>query len=431
MRTLLLMVAAAIVAGLVACGDGQPQSPFVPSFFGPPKSLQINGDLSFTAIGQGRQLTASATFANGSVRNVSSEAEWSSSNTGIATVAGGLVRVVGIGETQITATYRNVTSTAAAVTVKSNPVLTAISIAGPAEVAPGSVTQFTANGHYADGTTSDITPNVAWSTAGNTNMRHVGAGRFEGLTPGEGRVGATFSGRSASKAVLVLPAGTFKLSGTIRDASGGLENVLVQVVSGTGAGQSAKSVFNGVYALYGVAGEVQLRASAPGYTTQDFTVTVNSHGTRDVNLVTAGNTADVSGQWTLTVSTSGACSDSWSSEARLREVGAVVKQQGTRLTITFQNVTLFVYESIGRIASDVFSMTLYYDDYYLDWGLMQRVSSTEWIGVHGEFTGVASGPVITGTFAGNFHYYQSAANAQVPGPNPRRCPADSAFEFRR
>ncbi|HYN10423.1 MAG TPA: Ig-like domain-containing protein [Vicinamibacterales bacterium] len=430
MRATLLIVAAVLVAGLVACGDDQPQSPVVPSFFGPPKSLQINGDLSFTAIGQTRQLTASATFANGTVRNVSSQAEWSSSNLAIATVSGGLVRIVGIGETQITATYRNVSSSAAGVTVKPNPVLTSIMITGPAEIAPGSTAQFTATGRYADGSTSDITASASWSTF-SSNLRHVGGGRFEGLTVGDAFIGVNMSGRSASRSVIILPAGTFKLSGVVRDASGGLTSVVVEVVSGTGAGQSTKSFQGGSYALFGVAGQVQLRASAPGYTTQEFTLNVTGHAVRDVTLVTTGNTTDMSGQWTLTVSTSGTCSETWSSEARTRQVGAVVTQQGTRLTIRFQNVASFIFETIGRVAANAFSMTLFYDDYYLDWGLTQRVSPTEWIGVNGEFNGTVTGAVVEGTLSGFFHYYLTNANAQGPGANPRRCPADPKFEFRR
>ena len=50
----------------------------------------------------------------------------------------------------------------------------------------------------------------------------------------------------------------------------GVENVVVEVTSGTGTGLITKSTFNGRYALFGVAGVVGLRASAPGYTTRNF-----------------------------------------------------------------------------------------------------------------------------------------------------------------
>ena len=310
-------------------------------------------------------------------------------------------------------------------------ILKAISIQGPPEVAPGSTTQFTAMATYTDGSTSDVTSTAGWSTQGTSNLRSVGRGLFEAVTVGEGRVGANAGGRSTSRPVLVLLPGTYKLSGTVTDASGSVDGVDVEVLSGTGAGQRARSRFDGSYTLYGVAGQVQLRASAPGYVTQDFEVTVGSHTTRDVNLTTSIPPVDVSGQWTLKVSTSSACSESWPAAARQREVGAVVTQQGTGLTIKFQNVPSFVYESKGRIAGDVFSLELFFDFYYLDWGLMERLSPTEWVGVNGVFTGTASESRISGQLAGNFDFYQSAANAQFPSGAPRICSADPTFEFRR
>jgi hypothetical protein len=309
--------------------------------------------------------------------------------------------------------------------------LTGVTLTGPAEIAPGNTAQFTLTAIWSDNSTTDVTSTASWSTQGVGILRSLGSGRYEAVAAGEGRVQVTFTGRLATKPVLVLPAGTFKLSGSILDVAGGVGGVDVQVASGTGAGQRTTSASNGTYALYGLAGPVGLRVSAPGYATQDVSLNVTGHQQQNVTLQTAGSTVNVSGQWTLSISTSGPCSETWSPEARKREVVANITQRDTRLSIRFENVPTFVYESVGRIASDVFSMTLFYDDYYLDWGLTQRVSPTEWVGVNGEFRGVANGPVITGTLTGSFHYYLSAANAQFPGPNPRECPADTAFEFRR
>ena len=311
------------------------------------------------------------------------------------------------------------------------PLLVAIALSGPAEIAPGSTAQFNVTATNSDGSTTDVASNASWTAQGTGALRSIGSGRYEGVVPGEGRVQVNFLGRLSTKPVLVLPAGTFKLSGMIEDVVGGVSGVDVQIVSGTGAGQNTKSQFNGQYAVYGVVGVVGLRVSAPGYATQDLSVTVTGHQQQNVKLLTAGNTIDVSGQWTLSVSTSGPCSETWPAEARKREVVANITQQDTRLTIRFQNVPRFVFDTTGRIASDAFSMELFYDDYYLDWGLTQQISSTGWVGVHGQFRGVASGPVITGTLTGNFHYYVTAAGAPGPGAGPRTCPADPAFELRR
>ncbi len=306
--------------------------------------------------------------------------------------------------------------------------LTSLSIAGPAEVAPGTTTQYTATGRYSDGTTRDLTTTASWNSF-TAPLRHVGGGRFQAFEIGDGRVNANVPGRSASFPVIVVTPGTFKLSGTIRDTSGTVENVVVEVTSGTGTGLTTKSTFNGRYALFGVNGVVGLRASAPGYTTQELQVTVDSHGVRDVDISPVSEPVDVSGNWTLVVTTSSACSEMWPAQARKREVAATVTQQGTRLTIRFPNAAQPSNNNPARIAGPAFSMNLYYDDYYLDYSLMERISSTELVGINGDLTGTATSTSIRGELVGNVNYYQSSPN--FPRGTPSSCAADRQFEFRR
>jgi hypothetical protein len=309
--------------------------------------------------------------------------------------------------------------------------LRSLSIAGPAELAPGTTAQYTATGLYSDGTARDLTTSASWNSF-TAPLRHVGGGRFQAFEAGDGRVNANVPGRSASFPVIVVTPGTFKLSGTIRDASGTVENVVIEVTSGTGAGLSTKSTFNGRYALFGIAGVVGLRASAPGYTTQELQVTVEGHGVRDVDISPVSEPVEVSGNWTLVVTASSACSDTWPAQARKREVAATVAQQGTKLSIRFPNAVFSLFganNNPARIAGSAFSMTLFYDDYYLDYTLMERISPNEWVGVNGDLTGTATSTSITGEFVGNFHYYQSATN--FPTGFPSSCVADRQFEFRR
>lgn len=308
--------------------------------------------------------------------------------------------------------------------------LRSLSIAGPTELAPGATAQYTASGHYSDGTTRDLTTSVSWSSF-TAPLRHVGGGRFQAFEMGDGRVNVSMTRISASFAVIVTTPGTFKLSGTIRDASGTVENVEIQVTSGTGTGLSTKSAFNGRYALFGVAGVVGLRASAPGYTTRELQVTLDGHGVRDVDITPVSEPVDVSGNWTLVVTTSSACSDTWPAQARRREAAATVTQEGTRLGIRFPSaaISLFGGNNPARIAGPAFTMTLYYDDYYLDYTLVERIGPTEWVGINGNLTGTATLTSIKGEFVGNFHYYLSGTN--FPSGVPTSCVADLPFEFRR
>jgi len=73
-----------------------------------PSTFTINGRTSLGAIGETTQLTAVATFPDKTVRDVTSEAGWTSENESVATVSSsGVVTAVGFGAAQIDATYAN------------------------------------------------------------------------------------------------------------------------------------------------------------------------------------------------------------------------------------------------------------------------------------------------------------------------------------
>ena len=61
------------------------------------------------AVGATTQLTATATFADGTTQVVTSEATWSSSDTSKATVSAGVVTGVAAGAVTISAIYKDVT----------------------------------------------------------------------------------------------------------------------------------------------------------------------------------------------------------------------------------------------------------------------------------------------------------------------------------
>jgi hypothetical protein len=75
-------------------------------------SLTVGGTTTFTAPNQTSQLTATEGLADGTTQDVTSQATWQSSNTGIATVsATGLVTSVTLGQATITATFQGLTGT--------------------------------------------------------------------------------------------------------------------------------------------------------------------------------------------------------------------------------------------------------------------------------------------------------------------------------
>lgn len=144
-------------------------------------------------------------------------------------------------------------------------VLTHLVIGGPSSVPPEETAQFTVTAHYADATTRDVSGEAVSRSSDSSVLSLSTTGLATALERGEVTIGASFESRTATKPeVKFLPAGTFRLGGTVRDAGLILPNARVSVVSGSGTGLSTIAA-EGQYRLYGVAGDVQIRASREGY----------------------------------------------------------------------------------------------------------------------------------------------------------------------
>jgi trimeric autotransporter adhesin len=75
-------------------------------------SLAVSPNTVSISSGSSQQLTALATLSNNGTQDVTGSATWSSSNTAVATVSGGLVTGVSIGSATVTATYGGQTGSA-------------------------------------------------------------------------------------------------------------------------------------------------------------------------------------------------------------------------------------------------------------------------------------------------------------------------------
>lgn len=184
--------------------------------------------------------TATGTIVNGSAsNNKTSTSIWNSSDTGVATVSGGVVSIVGAGTTTISATYDGQTDsisftvfgpTSISVTDSSSSIKIAEDI------------QLVATAIYGDGTSEVITNNANW-TASNSNitLSSITKGLVTGSSVGEATVTATYGGQSGTYPMVVtnidvspttiqtLEAGVrvIKISGI--DTSIGLSNISISV----------------------------------------------------------------------------------------------------------------------------------------------------------------------------------------------------------
>uniref|UniRef100_UPI003D1B1E2F Ig-like domain-containing protein n=1 Tax=Aeromonas veronii TaxID=654 RepID=UPI003D1B1E2F len=144
------------------------------------------------AKGQTQQLTAMATYSDGTSSDVTDSVTWTAGDTSTATVnSAGLLSGVDVGNTTVTASKDGITSNTVTVTV-TNAVITGMQVTpSPVSVAKGQTQQLTAMATYSDGTSSDVTDSVTW-TAGDTSTATVNsAGLLSGVEVGNTTVTAS------------------------------------------------------------------------------------------------------------------------------------------------------------------------------------------------------------------------------------------------
>ncbi len=127
-------------------------------------SLSVTPNVSSIALGTTQQFTATATFDDGSNKDVTTVANWTSSQTSVSTVGTtGRADSIAPGQSTITATFNGVAGTATlAVT---NASITGIELHPPVALsAPGSQRQYKAIAQLSNGERQDVTSQVEWSS---------------------------------------------------------------------------------------------------------------------------------------------------------------------------------------------------------------------------------------------------------------------------
>ena len=140
------------------------------------------------------QCAASASFSDGSSRVVTSEASWTSTNTAVATVdSSGRVTHRSAGQTQIRATFRNVTGSAtldvfvlalSSITVSCTPQFEAHQCAAVA--------------NFNDGTNQTVTSQAAWTSTNTTVATVDNSGLVRHRSSGQTQIRAAFQGVTGS-----------------------------------------------------------------------------------------------------------------------------------------------------------------------------------------------------------------------------------------
>jgi len=300
------------------------------------------------------------------------------------------------------------------------PTLLSIRIDGPTTVPPGETAQYSATGAMSDGTSRDVTGTVNWRTSDASILALSPTGLATAGRAGEVVVSADQSSRRTSRTVTVIPTGTFILVGTVREASFPISGATVSLLDGSRPVLSATTDAVGAYRLFGVAGDVEVRATKPGYTERVNRLIVSSQNRLSDFQLSQVTRTDVFGKYQLTVTAASQCSI-LPAEARVRTYDADIVQDGPNLKVTLSGGSLVSGNFVGhtqpdRVTFDIRGASSYYYYYFyfsppLD-VIDQLTANSAWT-FAGHVTATISSSGLSGTLAGLVATVQSPI-AAVP-----------------
>lgn len=154
-------------------------------------------------IGATRQLDLTARLRDGTTRQVTAEAAWSSSDPSVATVSAGQVIALGPGQTVITAEYggRSI-QTSVTISGTTMPVASLTLSGDVGSIVIGQSIQLQATARFTDGSSRLVTNEATWRSS-DSAVATVNLGRVTGMARGSTTITVTYGGRSTQVTISV------------------------------------------------------------------------------------------------------------------------------------------------------------------------------------------------------------------------------------
>ena len=152
------------------------------------------------ARGNTQPFIATGHYDDGSVKDLTSETSWHSSDNRIATMSSpAALTAIDAGTTTVTASHDGIISNAVQVTV-TDAALTAIQITPPSvSLTKGQTQQLTATATYSDNTTANVTSSVAWLSDDTATATITANGLLTGVEQGSAEVTASLDGVTSDR----------------------------------------------------------------------------------------------------------------------------------------------------------------------------------------------------------------------------------------
>lgn len=302
------------------------------------------------------------------------------------------------------------------------PGVAGVTIIGPDTVAPGKSAQFTAMIRLSDGTTKAHSAGtvVQWTSSSLLEVNSSGvafAGQQLGDASLTARVGTGNTSRQATKQIVIVPDGTFRVVGSVTEAGYPTVPVIAARVEASPGSAVAITDVDGRYRLYGVPANATLTVTKSGYTTSAQSLQLTAHATWNFQLALIGPRFDHSGLYTLTLDATGNCVSSRPPEPSLqrRTYDATLTQNGPEVTVTlteprFRTEAGGGNRFTGRASGDSVSFYLayFYSYYYYYYpSIAERLADSSVLVPSGTALTTRSAAGLSGTMNGGFQVWDS------------------------
>ncbi len=168
-------------------------------------SIDVTPASASVAANANQPFTATGHYSNGTTQDVSASAQWTSSNTSIASIdATGMAKGLKNGAVTITANISSVQGSANLTVTSAGINLTTIAIFPQVSSVPvNSTQQFSATGTYSDGSSRDLTSLVTWSSSSNVTATIDVNGLLTAVAAGSTTISAALNGVTQSLLITV------------------------------------------------------------------------------------------------------------------------------------------------------------------------------------------------------------------------------------
>ena len=286
-----------------------------------------------------------------------------------------------------------------------------LTVPGPAPaVGPGETARVPAIARFSDGSERDVADEATW-TSSLPQIATVERGVITGRALGRTTIRAQFGGLSSSLRIVVQPAGTFIVSGSVVEP--GPFNVGMATVAVLGSPNQVTANSGGFYELFGVSGTVTLRVSKPDYLDETRTLTVTSDQRVDLEIRPMASPTRVAGTYRVTLTVPASCG-LMPDDQRTRTYTAAIEQNAARLFIELRDAN-FVRDSSSRVVRNTFEGKVSGNRVLFTWGVGSSYYYYDSVGVEELLAGgqvlqiwgsteTQAGQTMSGNLVGGFGY---------------------------